>query len=442
VTALNVLVVDDEFPMQRALRRMLQRLGHQCSLAGDVPEAIEQIGTQMPGLILVDLNLGETDAYAILRHLESVGSAVPVIGMSAAGDVDDLIRFMRLGAVDFLKKPISLDDLDHAIARFQKRTELREVAAGGGAEEPEPAEVGLTGYEGQSLVERISITLDSLRSGKIELPVVGSLASSVFAVFEEADCGVNEVVKLASSDPGFTTAVMRSANSGALAAGRPATSLREACVHLGNQRVAAVAQTVLAGRLHELGEGPLGKMAAALWINCQVTALAVRAYASQRRGMDSEEAHLAALLHNIGELLVLQALQALIEDGGPRVDDPATVERICASIHEQVGPKFLDSWSAPPSVSALAGCHHAAPGRLEGPSARHLRLVVHDCWVGAIVAGYGYYPSHRGASFDQLAPELSSHRRTQIRQVVAMGVKAFIEQQERAAAMTDEEPPE
>lgn len=438
---LDVLIVEDDPSTQRALKRMLSRLGHESTLAGDVHAAIEQLEQRSPDLVLLDLNLPGPNAYGMLRHLDSTSSRVPVIAMSSGGDVDDLISFMRLGAIDFLKKPISLGELEAAIARALRRREQisRYLAASAGEpppaasqgtskEEPSNEETSrgepsnaehLTGRPEHSLVERISITLDSLRNGRLDLPVLGSLATSVFRLLEDDHCGVDDVVDLASSDPGFATSVVRSANSGAYSSARQLASLREACMHLGNRRVAAIAQEVLAGRMHALPEGPLADIAKKLWVNSQVTARAVRACAGGSRVLDPEKAHLAALLHNLGELFVLQALQAIADDGGPHITDPATVERICGTIHEQVGLKFLRGWSAPAAVCRVAGNHHSAPTRPEVPAARHLRLLVHDCWCGAVAAGFGYYNSHQGAKFDRLAPDLTVERRRLISASVA-----------------------
>jgi len=429
---LDVLLVEDDQATQRALGRMITRLGHESTSVRDVHQALEALSRRSPDLILLDLNLPGPNAYGLLRHLESIGSRIPVIAMSAGGDVDDLISFMRLGAIDFLKKPISLGVLEASIARALRRGEhaLSYPAPTtsyppSSAASPPPSAMApqapperaqsppeyLTGKPHQSLVERISITLDSLQSGKLDLPGVGSLATTVFRLLEDDHCGVDDVVRVASSDPAFATSVVRVANSGAYASARQMGSLREACMQLGNRRVAAIAQEVLAGRMHALPEGPLSSIANRLWVNSQITARSARIIAADGRSLDAEQAHLAALLHNLGELFVLQALQAIAEDGGPRVTDAATVQRVCGSIHEQVGLKFLRGWNAPSSVSRVAGNHHAAPKRPEAPPARHLRLLVHDCWSGAVAAGYGYHDSHRRADFRKLAPDISADRR-------------------------------
>ena len=263
-----------------------------------------------------------------------------------------------------------------------------------------------TGAADQDLPTRLNLTLESFRTERLALPVVGSVVSSIFGLMENDSAEVDEVVAVVSQDPTFSAEVLRRSNTGEFSMGRELTSLRDSCIALGSRGVVAVAQTVVLERLQHVKTLKLQEPGHRMWRCSQVTAAVVRRMAIDLE-YDAAEAYVSALMHNVGELLILHALSEIAETGAVVASSPASVAAICRSVHEQVGGRFLRSWQAPTVVQQIAADHHGLPPGRPAPR-RPLRRLVVAGWKAAIAAGCGYFPEHEGATLPKMAPELSS----------------------------------
>lgn len=108
----KLLVVEDEAVFARALARHLQRSGFEPSLAGSLEEADRILAEGQLDLVLSDLRLPDGSALEFLARVrERYGKDLPVVVMSAYGELEDAVEAMKLGAVEYLKKPFDLDEL-------------------------------------------------------------------------------------------------------------------------------------------------------------------------------------------------------------------------------------------------------------------------------------------------------------------------------------------
>src|SRR5438477_2519555 len=107
VSAVKVLLVDDEDSLRKVMRDLLERDGYAVSEARDGVQALDQIDRVGPDIIVLDLNLPGLDGYGVLSHLRSrpATASIPVIVLTAKGDEDNEVRVFELGADDFLTKP-------------------------------------------------------------------------------------------------------------------------------------------------------------------------------------------------------------------------------------------------------------------------------------------------------------------------------------------------
>lgn len=116
----HILVVDDEDEIRNLLRDVLEDEGYTISSAADAIEARASIAERRPDLILLDIWMPGLDGLGLLREWHEHGQLVwPVIMMSGHGTVETAVEATRLGAFDFIEKPISLDKLllliEHAL---------------------------------------------------------------------------------------------------------------------------------------------------------------------------------------------------------------------------------------------------------------------------------------------------------------------------------------
>jgi DNA-binding NtrC family response regulator len=107
----HVLVVDDEPSILSTLKKALSLEGYAVDVAGGVRVAEERLKKQSYDVILLDIALPDGDGLDLLERLRAAGNDAEVIMMSGHGTIDAAVRATKLGALDFLEKPLSTDRL-------------------------------------------------------------------------------------------------------------------------------------------------------------------------------------------------------------------------------------------------------------------------------------------------------------------------------------------
>ncbi len=108
----HVLLVEDEQVFARAACRRLQAAGYHCNAVHTLADASAWLEHQTPDLILLDMRLPDGAGLDLLERLcREQALETPVIMMTAYGEIDDAVAAMKLGALDYLKKPIDLEEL-------------------------------------------------------------------------------------------------------------------------------------------------------------------------------------------------------------------------------------------------------------------------------------------------------------------------------------------
>jgi type II secretory ATPase GspE/PulE/Tfp pilus assembly ATPase PilB-like protein/ActR/RegA family two-component response regulator len=103
----KVLLVEDEEPLRRVMRDLLEREGYVVSEARDGIQALDEVDRHAPDVIVLDLNLPGLDGYSVLQQLRSRPATrdIPVMVLTAKADEDNEVRVFELGADDFITKP-------------------------------------------------------------------------------------------------------------------------------------------------------------------------------------------------------------------------------------------------------------------------------------------------------------------------------------------------
>jgi DNA-binding NtrC family response regulator len=105
------LIVDDEANTLASLSRAFRLAGHEATVCDNAAKALELAKAQSFDLILSDVVMPGKDGLALLEELKQQGVAAPVVMMSGQAHIEMAVRATRLGALDFLEKPISTDKL-------------------------------------------------------------------------------------------------------------------------------------------------------------------------------------------------------------------------------------------------------------------------------------------------------------------------------------------
>jgi DNA-binding response OmpR family regulator len=129
VKQFRVLVVDDELRIVKFLQMKLKAPGYEVLTAENGLEALEQVQTQEPDLIVLDVVMPGMDGFDTLKQIRAL-SSVPVIILSAKDDNLNKVKGLELGADDYLAKPFSPDELlarINAVKRRLSPTQERKV---------------------------------------------------------------------------------------------------------------------------------------------------------------------------------------------------------------------------------------------------------------------------------------------------------------------------
>src|ERR1700723_3391700 len=110
-TKAHLLIVDDEANMLASLARAFRLAGHEASVCDNPDKALELAKAQKFDLILSDVRMPGKDGLTLLEELKALGVAAPVVMMSGQAEIEMAVRATRLGALDFLEKPISTEKL-------------------------------------------------------------------------------------------------------------------------------------------------------------------------------------------------------------------------------------------------------------------------------------------------------------------------------------------
>lgn len=118
MTASRILVVDDEADIRGLLKEILSEEGYEVEVAADATQARSSRAAQVPDLVLLDIWMPDTDGITLLREWSMTdGYDCPVVMMSGHGTVETAVEATRLGAFDFVEKPLSLTKLLRTVER-------------------------------------------------------------------------------------------------------------------------------------------------------------------------------------------------------------------------------------------------------------------------------------------------------------------------------------
>ena len=111
MTGSTVLIVDDERTLARAVKAFLSEAGYEAEVAGDAERALELVESLRPDVVFADVRLPGMSGIDLLRRIRDFDPAIPVIIMTAHGTIEGAVEAVKLGAFDYMKKPVDLEEL-------------------------------------------------------------------------------------------------------------------------------------------------------------------------------------------------------------------------------------------------------------------------------------------------------------------------------------------
>ncbi|HYE90350.1 MAG TPA: HD domain-containing phosphohydrolase [Terriglobales bacterium] len=129
----NILIVDDDWQVREVLHEIFLSAGYTCQVAGDGREGLDAFRATLPPLTVTDLKMPAMDGIALLQGIRQHDPDAAVIVLTGAADVKTAIESLKLGAHDFIMKPVNVDELliaaERAIERRNLLIERREYQA-------------------------------------------------------------------------------------------------------------------------------------------------------------------------------------------------------------------------------------------------------------------------------------------------------------------------
>ena len=190
---MKILLIDDEQDIRKSLSKFLGKLGHHVTCAGDAEKGLALFHSRTVDVVITDIRMQKMDGLELLRRLKDVErSLVDVIIITGHGDLDSAINALKLGAFDYLQKPVNVKELALTLQRleayktllnnytslkmdFTQRLEVKSQALRNEAEQLRRAymqEVGLDEFRVHSDAMRRVVSLSEKYSQDPSLPVL------------------------------------------------------------------------------------------------------------------------------------------------------------------------------------------------------------------------------------------------------------------------------
>jgi DNA-binding NtrC family response regulator len=162
---MRILLAEDDHATRRGIAMFLQAAGHEVTQAADGQAALDALRAAAPELVISDIRMPSLDGLSLLARLRERGCEVPVLMMTAFATIEEAVKALQAGAIDYLTKPLNLDELAVRVQRIESqltlvrenrelRDRLREV------EHPQMVGPGKAMSELRRAVERVAADAD------------------------------------------------------------------------------------------------------------------------------------------------------------------------------------------------------------------------------------------------------------------------------------------
>jgi len=118
----RILIVEDEESLLEAIKMNLELEGYEVVTAVSGPEALKKFGEQRINLVVLDIMMPKLDGYAVCAELRRLSNPVPILMLTAKGQVEDRVIGLDAGADDYLVKPFSTEELLARVRALLRRT--------------------------------------------------------------------------------------------------------------------------------------------------------------------------------------------------------------------------------------------------------------------------------------------------------------------------------
>lgn len=222
----------------------------------------------------------------------------------------------------------------------------------------------------------------------IELPVFNPVALDLLQKLNDPATEIDDIVRTINDDQALSAQVLKMANSPAFTGLARSETIKDSAVRLGTRQITSLAMAASQSALHRSEIPVVNDVMQDLWLHSHACALGSWILA-QKTGHSSlaDQAYMAGLLHDIGKLYILKALEQ-INQVEPSIElDKKLILGVFSEMHVELGCRLMDFWNIPPVYRTIVADHHAQQYdrknlllsivRLVNTNSRRLHLSLH-----------------------------------------------------------------
>ncbi|TAK66530.1 MAG: sigma-54-dependent Fis family transcriptional regulator, partial [Bacteroidetes bacterium] len=121
----HILTVDDEEDIRLLMVEAIEGMGYKAMQASDGAEAINLVNSHLFDVVILDIQMPRVDGLEVLQHIKEYSPSTEVIMLTGVNDIKIAVKAMKLGAADYMTKPVQLDEFEIVLQRMIKQKALR-----------------------------------------------------------------------------------------------------------------------------------------------------------------------------------------------------------------------------------------------------------------------------------------------------------------------------
>ena len=195
----------------------------------------------------------------------------------------------------------------------------------------------------------------------IELPVFNSVAIELLQLLADHDTEIKDVIETINKDQALSIQILRMANSSAYAGRYKSETIKDSVSRLGVKQITNLAMAASQAALHASSIPVVNEIMQELWLHSHACALGCQSLAigTGHRGL-ADQAYLAGLLHDIGKLYLLKAMEQICLNSVTVFElDRETLLAVFSDMHVDQGVRIMNHWDIPHIYGKIVANHHA-----------------------------------------------------------------------------------